>query len=213
MIPGVSLNEVKVTVFTEGIVAAKRKGDVLYTHYGLSGPAVLSLARYFPTDPNVYDGRVRVELDLWPDTAEENAGERMMKLLSGNRNIKVMQALRGWFPVSVIEHFFERAGVSSDVYCRDLKKEDRKALLRNIRALSYRVARPPLFSTAMVTAGGVSLREVDPKTMQSRIVDGLFFAGEVLDIDGETGGFNLQAAFSTGFLAGRSAAEYVRHLG
>jgi len=213
MIPGVSLSEVKVTVYADGKIAAKRKGDVLYTHYGLSGPAVLSLARYLPTDPAGYDGRVQVELDLWPDAAEENAGERMMKLLSDNRNIKVTQALRGWFPASVIEHLFERAGVSSDVYGRDLKKEDRKALLRNIRALSYRVARPPLFSTAMVTAGGVSIREVDPKTMQSRIVDGLFFAGEILDIDGETGGFNLQAAFSTGFLAGRSAAEYVGHLG
>jgi hypothetical protein len=131
-----------------------------------------------------------------------------MQLLFENKNAKVLQALRTRFPMSLAEHLFERSGVSPEVFGRDLKKEDRKALLRNIRCLSYSVARPPFFSTAMVTAGGVSLREIDPKTMQSRIVDGLFFAGEVLDIDGETGGFNLQAAFSTGFLAGRSAAEY-----
>ena len=131
-----------------------------------------------------------------------------MQLLSENKNTKVLQVLRIRFPMSLAEHLFERSGVSPEVFGRDLKKEDRKALLRNIRCLSYSVSRPPFFSTAMVTAGGVSLREIDPKTMQSRIVDGLFFAGEVLDIDGETGGFNLQAAFSTGFLAGRSAAEY-----
>lgn len=206
-IPGVSLSGVRVSVTADDKRLGKRTGDVLYTHYGLSGPAVLSLARYLPTDPTGYDGRVRIELDLWPDAAEENTGECLMRLLSENRNVKVLQTLRARFPVSVVEHLFERAGVSPDVYGRDLKKEDRKELLRTIRNLSYRVARPPLFSTAMVTAGGVSLREVDPKTMQSRIVDGLFFAGEVLDIDGESGGFNLQAAFSTGFLAGRSAAD------
>jgi len=207
-IPGVSLGDVRVSVTVDGKITGRRTGDVLYTHYGLSGPAVLSLARYLPTDPAEYDGRVHVELDLWPDTADENTGERIMQLLYENKNAKVLQALRTRFPMSLAEHLFERSGVSPEVFGRDLKKEDRKALLRNIRCLSYSVARPPFFSTAMVTAGGVSLREIDPKTMQSRIVDGLFFAGEVLDIDGETGGFNLQAAFSTGFLAGRSAAEY-----
>ena len=209
MIPGVSLSGVRVTVSLNGAPLARRTGDILFTHYGLSGPAVLSLSRYLPTDPAEYDGRVRIELDLWPDTAEEGTGERMMSLLSDNRNSKVIQALRGFFPASVTEHLFERAGVSPDIFCRDLKREDRKALLKMIRCLSYTVAKPPLFSTAMVTAGGVRLGEIDPRTMQSRIVEGLFFGGEVLDIDGDTGGFNLQAAFSTGFLAGRSAAEYV----
>ncbi len=205
-IPGVSLSGVRVSVVSGGAVLAKRTGDILYTHYGLSGPAVLALARYLPTEPAGYDGNIRVELDLWPDAAGEDTGGKWMRLLSENPNTKVFQALRARFPTAVVEHLFERAGVSPEVYCRDLKKEDRKELLRNIRCLSYRVARPPLFSTAMVTAGGVSLREVDPKTMRSRIADGLFFAGEVLDIDGETGGFNLQAAFSTGYLAGISAA-------
>jgi hypothetical protein len=212
MIPGVSLSGVRVTVSQGGTPIARKTGDILFTHYGLSGPAVLSLSRYLPIDSAEYDGRIQIELDLWPDAENDGAGDRMMTILSENRNVKLMQALRGFFPASVIEHLFERAEVAPEVFCRDLKKEDRKALLKVIRCLSYTVAKPPLFSTAMVTAGGVRLGEVDPRTMQSRIAKGLFFAGEVLDIDGDTGGFNLQAAFSTGFLAGRSAAEYVGHI-
>ncbi|MBN1892724.1 MAG: NAD(P)/FAD-dependent oxidoreductase [Clostridiales bacterium] len=205
---GVSLRDVRVTMAHDGKPIVRRRGDVLFTHYGLSGPAVLMSSRSLPIGPDVYEGRVRVEIDLLPDIADDEAGKWMLDLVRNDQNTKITHVLRTYFPASLIAHLFERAGVSTDIYGHDMTKEDRKKLLGVIRCLSYRVARPPLFSSAMVTAGGVSLKEVDPKTMQSRIVNGLFFAGEVLDIDGETGGFNLQAAFSTGFVAGRSAAEY-----
>jgi predicted Rossmann fold flavoprotein len=208
MIPGVSLAGVRVSVVGDGNILAARTGDVLYTHHGLSGPVILSLSRSLPIGPEEYGGRIRIDLDLWPDGAEEDAGDRMMRLLSENKNSRLFSVLRAYFPSSFLEHLFARTGVSPDVYCRDLRKEARKSLLKVLRNLSYTVSGPPLFSTAMTTAGGVCLREVDPRTMSSRLVDGLFFAGELLDIDGDTGGFNLQAAFATGYLAGKSAAEY-----
>lgn len=205
---GVSLRDVRVTMARDEKPIAYTRGDILFTHYGLSGPAVLTGSRFLPTDPEEYDGRVKVEIDLCPDLADDETGKWMLDLARSNQNTKMRHVLHAYFPASVVSHLFERAGVSSDIYGRDMTKEDRKTLIRVIRGLSYRLARPPLFSTAMVTTGGISLKEVAPKTMHSKVVNGLFFAGEILNIDGETGGFNLQAAFSTGFVAGRSAAEY-----
>lgn len=207
-LPGVVLHNVRTTILQGNKAIARRSGDVLFTHHGLSGPAVLPLARFLPTDPSEYAEGIRIELDLWPDSKETGVKDMMMRRIESNRNMKMIQIFREYFPVSFLVHLFERAGVSDQVFARDLRREDRKKLQSSLRGLSYRVCRPPMFSTAMVTAGGVSLREIDPGTMESRLVEGLFFAGEVLDIDGESGGFNLQAAFSTGFLAGRSAAEF-----
>jgi hypothetical protein len=100
------------------------------------------------------------------------------------------------------------AGIENPVFCRDLRRESRERLLSLMKSFPLTVKKPPSMAAAMVTAGGVSLKEVDPKTMESKIVPGLFLAGEVLDIDGDTGGFNLQAAFSTGYTAGTYAANH-----
>lgn len=203
---GVSIHGTGVRIMQSGICMGKSVGDVLFTHFGLSGPAVLNVSRYLPAEESEYDGSVCIELDLWPDVPEDEARDRLMEVIADHQNSKLSGVLKAFWPEAIIEFLFGKASISADVYCRDFAKEQRKRLLRAIKQLSFRVRRAPLFSDAMVTTGGVSLKEVDPRTMQSKIVQGLYFAGEVLDIDGNTGGYNLQAAFSTGYLAGFSAA-------
>lgn len=203
---GVSFRGAGVRIMQDGKCLGKSVGDVLFTHFGLSGPAVLNVSRFLSANESDYDGSVCIELDLWPDVPEDEAKARLMAIIAENQNLKLLGVLKAFWPEAIIEFLFGRASISGDVYCRDFEKEQRKHLLRAIKQLSFRVRRAPLFSDAMVTTGGVSLKEIDPRTMQSKIVPGLYFAGEVLDIDGDTGGYNLQAAFSTGFLAGISAA-------
>lgn len=204
---GVSLHGTGVRIMQSGNCMGKSVGDVLFTHFGLSGPAVLNVSRYLPANESDYDGSVCIELDLWPDIPEDEARLRLLAIIAEHQNSKLSGVLKVFWPETVITFLLKKASIPGDVYCRDFEKEQRKRLLRVIKQLSFRVRRAPLFSDAMVTTGGVSLKEVDPRTMQSKIVPGLYFAGEVLDIDGKTGGYNLQAAFSTGYLAGISAAS------
>lgn len=203
---GVSLRGAGVRIIQGEKCLGKSVGDVLFTHFGLSGPAVLNVSRYLPANDSEYDGSVCIELDLWPDVPGDEARAKLMAIIADNQNIKLFNALKKLWPEAILEFLFGRAEVSGDVFCRDFEKEQRKRLLRAIKQLSFRVRRAPLFSDAIVTSGGVNLKEIDPRTMQSKLVPGLYFAGEVLDIDGDTGGYNLQAAFSTGYLAGISAA-------
>ena len=119
---------------------------------------------------------------------------------------KVFSVLRMLWSEAIVRTILNRIHVEGQMCCRDFTRIDRNTLLSESRDFGFVVRRQPLFSGAMVTRGGIALSEVDPKTLASKIVSGLFFAGEVLDIDGETGGYNLQAAFSTGFSAGASAA-------
>lgn len=203
---GISLRNTGVRIVKDGKCLGKSAGDVLFTHFGLSGPAVLNVSRYLSADESDYNGSMSIELDLWPDIPEDEARLRLMSIIADNQNSKLAGVLKAFWPEAVIEFLFGRTGIPEDVYCRSFEKEQRKRLLKVIKQISFSVRRAPLFADAMVTTGGVSLKEVDPKTMQSKIVPGLYFAGEVLDIDGDTGGYNLQAAFSTGFLAGISAA-------
>lgn len=203
---GISLHDIGVQILQDGKVLGKCFGDILFTHFGLTGPAVLRLSRNMPLNETEYRGGVQIQLDLWPQLPYDRAKERMMTLLSSNLNKKIMNALRTFWPEAIVSFLLERAAISEDVYCRDLNKHSRKRLVKEIKEMCFYIRKPPMFSGAMVTAGGISLKEIDPKTMQSRLVPGLYFAGEVIDIDGESGGFNLQAAFSTGLLAGQSAA-------
>ncbi len=202
---GVSLRDVRVKAFRRAEELASAQGDVLFTHFGLTGPAIFSLSRFLPTEEKPYDrSQVRISIDLWPTLSQDAARSQMMALLAENQNKKLSNVLKKFGPESLITGMLERVGIPSDVFCHELKKELRDRLTALMKDYSFVVSRAPSFAKAMVTAGGVSLKEVDPKTMQSKLVPGLYFAGEVLDVDGDTGGYNLQAAFSTGYAAGSS---------
>lgn len=205
---GVSLRDVRVRAFSGKDELASLTGDVLFTHFGLTGPAVLGLSRFLPTDDSLYEkGKVRVSIDILPFVSQDAARTQMITLLADNQNRKLINVLKTYGPESLIKVLLERVSIPEDVFCHELKKDLRDHLTALMKDYSFVVSRAPSFAKAMVTAGGVSLKEVDPKTMMSKLVPGLFFAGEVLDVDGDTGGYNLQAAFSTGYTAGTNCIK------
>jgi predicted Rossmann fold flavoprotein len=205
-VQGVSLHDIGVRALLDGKVIASASGDLIFTHFGLSGPAVLPLSRFLPLDEMYFEaGRVIVSLDLWPTLSQEAARDAMKALVIDNQSRKLANVLHKTWPESLVALLMSRASIPEEVFCHELKKDLRERLTMVIKDFSFAVKKAPSLSKAMVTAGGVSLKEIDPKTLQSRLVPGLFFAGEVIDIDGDTGGYNLQAAFSTGYKAGTSA--------
>jgi len=207
MLAGVSLRSVAL-IASAGGKQVGRRGDVLFTHRGFSGPAVLSLSRavaeLFRTE-----GSCRLFADMFPDLTPDALQETL--LLETKRNgaklvRKFLQHSQGAPPSALIAVIMHQAGVPADVQLSGLARASRLSLLQTLKRFPLGSVKAVPLEEGEVSAGGVSLTEVNPKTMQSRLVPALFFAGELLDYAGEIGGFNLQAAFSVGYLAGRSAA-------
>ncbi|MFA5261833.1 MAG: NAD(P)/FAD-dependent oxidoreductase [Candidatus Omnitrophota bacterium] len=180
-------------------------GEVLFTDFGISGPLVLTHSGQVVDWLNVPQ-RVTVSLDLKPSLTEEILSRRLSKDVRESRHRKVKNALKDYFPTRFVDVFLRQGGVSPDKALCQLNLPEQRALVRLFKDFILDIKGARSFKEAMVTQGGVDLKDVNPRTMESRVVRGLFFAGEMLDIDGTTGGFNLQAAFSTGYVAGESAA-------
>lgn len=202
---GVALRDVLVHLRCGGRRSARRRGDALFTHRGLSGPAILEISREAAELRE--RGAIVLELDLLPDCAEEAFSERLRAWAGANPNRRIFRLVEDLVPKRLAPALMAAAGVSEEAVGSRLTRGERVALVRVLKGWSPgRVAQIPL-EKGEVVAGGVALDEVDPKTMASRLVRGLYWAGEVLDVAGPVGGYNLQAAFSTGFLAGESAAQ------
>jgi predicted Rossmann fold flavoprotein len=154
-------------------------------------------------------GPVSVAVDLKPAVSYQELRARLQREFDiyGKRNYR--NILKELLPQKLIEPFLEMTEIPAEKCGCDITAEERERLLVLLKSLRFNIKSPLPLTSAMVTAGGVSLKEIDPQTMGSKLVKGLFFGGEVMDIDAETGGYNLQAAFSTGYLAGESAAVYV----
>ncbi len=182
-----------------------RRGDVLFTHFGLSGPAVLlmSLAVVDALETNP----VSISIDLLPDTPEKQLVTIVERLFTQHGSRLVKNVLESFAPARIIAAALKNTGGIADKKASQVSLAERKALCRALKDVRFNIRGPRPLSQAMVTAGGVCLDEVDPRTMESRLVKGLYLCGEVLDLDADTGGFNLQAAFSTGYLAGESTAK------
>jgi hypothetical protein len=179
---------------------ATTRGSLLFAHFGLTGPAPLDLSRHVTghARPGSLVVRLALEPDVTPDQLD--AWLRSETTASGKKLVATVLATR--HPQRLVDHLLAAAAVPSDRRLCELAKRERQDLLRLIQALPISLSGALGFEKAEVTAGGVSLAEVDSRTMQSKLVPGLFFAGEVLDLDGPIGGYNFQAAFSTGHLAG-----------
>ena len=187
-------------------------GELLFTHFGLSGPIILSAsARLRPSPKHPMEpGRYTVHLDLKPALDEEKLDARLVRDLEENKNRVFANSLDRLLPQKLIPVVVERSGIDPRARCNTITREQRRGLLGVLKDFSLEVEGFRPLSEAIVTAGGVSLREVDPRTMESKVVEGLYLAGEVLDLDGPTGGYNLQIAFATGRLAGESMAASAR---
>ena len=225
---GVSLNAVRVTAFAcnaleipcdnvlrdagRGIagkspkppVVESRIGDVIFTHFGVSGPAILKIS--LAVVDALEHGTVSLAIDMRPRLTWEEMRIDIQKRFDKFSKRNYRNILLELLPPKLVDPFQRMSGVPADKVGSQINAEERERLVKLIKSLSFVIKGPFSLASAMVTAGGVALSEIDSSTMQSRLIKGLYFAGEVIDIDGETGGFNLQAAFSTGHLAGESAA-------
>ena len=197
---GLSLKNVTLRLYQSG----KKKpvyeelGEMLITHEGVSGPLVLTASTYMSAPVSEY----RMELDLKPGLSEQELDGRILRDFGEKLNRDFANALDELLPRSFVPYVVAASGIPPEIKVNSVTKEQRAALVRAIKAFGITPTALDPIETAIITAGGVSVKEVDPKTMESKLVPGLYFAGEVLDLDAETGGYNLQIAFTTGHAAG-----------
>ena len=203
---GVSLREVKALVWINEKKKTEATGDMLFTHFGLSGPLIITLSRLM-VDALRQNQKVTLSIDLKPAFDDHKLNELLKSRLRENGRQKIQTLLKEFLPQKLIPVCLDLTGIHSDKVAHQITSEERKRLRLWLNDFTLEVTGFRPFTEAMITAGGVDTKEVDPRTMESRRVKGLYFAGEVLDIDADTGGYNLQAAFSTGWVAGRSAAR------
>ncbi len=180
------------------------QGELLFTHFGISGPLVLSASAHMRDFKNK---EYYACIDLKPALSEEMLDKRLLRDFSENSNKDFSNSLGKLLPKSLIPVIIKLSGISPDIKINQLTKEQRKSLINVIKDLRLHITSKRPIEEAVVTSGGVSVKEVNPNTMESKIIKGLYFAGEVIDVDAYTGGFNLQIAFSTGFVAGTSTKE------
>lgn len=197
---GVSLKNVVLTAYRNGKEVCSELGEMLFTHFGVSGPLVLSCSSLIADSPE----GVRLSIDLKPALSAEQLDARLIRDLNQNNRKSVGGALAGLLPSRLLSVVFALAGIDPMLPVAQFPKAQRKQLCTLLKAipLTVRSARP--IAEAIITRGGINVREVTPSTMESKLVKNLFFAGEILDVDAFTGGYNLQIAWSTGALAGSS---------
>ena len=199
---GLSLRNIEVTVWNGKKVLWKEFGEMLFTHFGVSGPVVLSASSY--AAKIIKKTPLRMDIDLKPALSKEQLDARILRDFDEAKNKQFKNSLNHLFPAKLIPVMIERSGIDPEKQVNEVTAEERKRLVDLTKAFSVTLTGLRGYNEAIVTQGGVNVKEVNPSTMESKKLQGLYFAGEVLDLDGVTGGFNLQIAWSTGMLAGRS---------
>ena len=197
---GLTLKNVSIRVFDQfGREVYTDLGEMLFTHFGISGPIVLSASSHMR---DIDKNRYRVVIDLKPGLTEEALDRRIQRDFEKYSRRYFVNSLGELLPRSLIPVVVELSGIPRDKYVNQISREERRILVKLLKGLDLTVSRFRPIEEAIVTSGGVNVNEINPSTMESKLVKGLFFAGEVIDVDGYTGGFNLQIAFSTGYVAG-----------
>jgi predicted Rossmann fold flavoprotein len=202
---GITLADVVVTIMDSDKPLAARRSSLLFAHFGMTGPAALDVSRAVSGHPK--KSSLVAELDLFPDQKEAHFEERLREQSAAFGRATLLSWLVEGIPRRIAELILEQAGVPADRKLAELSKDERRRVVRLGKHWPLPLTGTLGFEKAEVTAGGVALDEVDSRTIQSKLVPGLYFAGEVLDLDGPIGGYNFQAAWSTGWLAGQSAAR------
>ena len=202
---GLSLKNVTFTVFDGKRKLFHGMGEMMFTHFGVTGPLVLSASAQAARQ--VTDKELLSEIDLKPALTPEKLDARVLREFEAGKNRSVKNAARNLYPAALLPVILRRTGIDPDIPVHDITASFRREMIRQTKHFSLTLTSLRGFGEAVITKGGVNVREVDPGTMESKLVSGLFFAGEVLDVDALTGGFNLQIAWSTGHAAGKAAAE------
>lgn len=203
---GLTLKNVRASLWERGKCRFTEVGELLFTHFGLSGPLILSASAHI-ADYTFQDTCVRI--DLKPGLDEAKLDARILRDFQEAPNLQLKTALGGLLPRGICGELLEVANLNGQKPVNAVTREERRRLVQQMKAFQVPIVGTRSIDEAIITRGGVSLREVNASRMQSKRCPGLYFAGEMLDVDAYTGGYNLQIAFSTGFLAGKSAAENV----
>lgn len=204
-IQGLSLKNVSLSIYNEQKLLYNDFGEMLFTHNGISGPLVLSASTKCVKLLN--NGiRLKAFIDLKPAIDEKTLDARFLREFSGNENKQLKNVMGRLLPSSLISLYLQKAGVNENKPIHSVTVKERETLVKTMKALSFNVCGSGSYPEAVITQGGVNVKEINPKTMESKLIKGLYFAGEVLDLDALTGGFNLQIAWSCGYTAGLNAA-------
>ena len=200
---GLSLKNVAIKLKNRDKIIYEDFGEMLFTHYGLSGPVILSssahLVRYKSVEELLNQGQINLEIDLKPALDEEKLNARILRDFEQIKNKEFKNSLDKLLPQKLIPVIIEKTKINPQKQVNEITKEERLRIVKELKCLSIVITGVRPIEEAIITSGGISVKEINPKTMESKIVKGLFFAGEIIDVDAFTGGFNLQIAWSTRF--------------
>jgi predicted Rossmann fold flavoprotein len=202
---GLSPKNIELTAFASGRRFARLFGEMLFTHFGVSGPIVLTMSR--EVVKMLSGNRVTLLINFKPALTKVQLEQRLLREFSQYGKMKYKNVLKHLLPINLVNVFVGVSGISADKPVCEINRLERQRIIQFLNSFPLTVKGVRPIDEAIVTNGGIALDEIDPQTMQSRVVKGIFFCGEVIDIAGDTGGYNLQAAFSTGYVAGESACS------
>lgn len=181
-------------------------GELLFTHFGVSGPTILSssahILRYKNVEELLKKGKIKLQIDLKPALNEEKLNLRLLRDFDKFKNKQIINSLNELLPKKMIESVIKKAKIKNEKRINEITKQERENLIRVIKCFEITISGFRPIEEAIITRGGINVKEINPKTMESKLIEGLYFAGEIIDVDAYTGGFNLQIAYSTGYTAG-----------
>ena len=181
-------------------------GEMLFTHFGVSGPIILSgsahLIRYKNVDDLLKQGKIKIYIDLKPALSEEQLNQRILRDFEKQKNKEYKNSLFELLPRKMIDYVIEKSGIDANKKVNEITKQERIALVKLIKNLELTIKGTRPIEEGIITSGGINIKEINPSTMESKLVKNIYFAGEIIDVDAYTGGFNLQIAYSTGYTAG-----------
>lgn len=207
---GLSLRNVKIQLkdVEKDKVIYEEQGEMLFTHFGVSGPTILSssahLVRYKNIEEKFAEKKIVLSIDFKPALTEEKLDARLLRDFDKQKNKQYKNSLDELLPQKLIPIVVERSKINSNKKVNEITKEERRNLVKLLKHFELEIKQFRPIDEAIITSGGVSIKEINPKTMASKLVEGLYFAGEIIDVDSYTGGFNLQIAYSTGYMAGKN---------
>ncbi|HPR79976.1 MAG TPA: NAD(P)/FAD-dependent oxidoreductase [Candidatus Pacearchaeota archaeon] len=205
---GISLEDVSISLFCNQKKESEGRGEILFTHFGFSGPLILDMSR---TIGDLLErGKVKMTIDLFPSKNTEQLDKFILSVFNKNRKKHVLKCLNDFFPEKLSAFILNFSSVSFDRKGNDITKDERVRMIKFLKKIEISIVGLLGFDKAMATHGGISLKTIDSKTMKSKLINNLYFAGEAINLDGPCGGYNLQMCWTTGYVAGQNAASSVK---
>ncbi len=202
---GLSLKNIEAKISCNGKDVYSEFGEMLFTHFGVSGPVILSASSFI--NPEMFKKGLVLTIDLKPAMTEEQLDARILREAEANLNKSWKNVIENFIPKKMVPVMLDKIGIPEDKKMNSITKEERKQIIANLKSFKMTLASFRSFNEAIITRGGVAVKEINPSTMESKLVKGLYFAGEVLDVDALTGGFNLQIAWSSAYAAGMAVCN------